>query len=106
MEKIRKKPELIQYTKPEPVEVEVLRERVESPATYEDRDTGQTRKVKDKDGVDVDIPVIERVFKPAKVQQVIEKKTVWPVRETSGEVHEFASEADALDFIKGKDANL
>lgn len=95
------------YTKPRKVEKTELAERVVRPAGYEERDTGEKaiNRVRNARGAleDKEVPIIERMWRPVEKQEVAIKREVWEVEQDDGQVHEFANEADALDFLNGKE---
>jgi len=97
----------MKYKKPNKVVKTEIVERVVRPARYEERDTGEkaVNRTRNARGVleDKELPIIERVWRPAEKEEVAVKRSVWEVEQEDGQIHEFANEEDALDFLKGKE---
>lgn len=82
-------------------------DRVVRPAGYEMVDTGEKviNRVRDANGnmEDREIPVVEKIWRPVEKETVAVNKVVWEVAEEDGEVHEFATQEDAEDFMQNKE---
>ena len=82
-----------------------IHKKLVSQSVYRDDPTGETQfiKIRGKDGKikEVERPLTERVFIPAKYEEKEIERTVYIV-EDGDEIHEFASQEDAKKFTRGK----
>jgi hypothetical protein len=86
------------------VEKEFVRQACIKPARYEEKATGKSRVMQEllSDGTMVEstVPVVEKTFSPALFEDRIETREFFVV-EIGDDVHEFATEKEAKDFMKG-----